>query len=99
MTNTGSLSHVLLQTCTRFFIHFVCYICGAVLFFIMPMIVFKQQEDWTHAEAIYYCFISLSTIGFGDFVAGKAELCFLFRTDVTPIESRNSMKKEVLWCR
>uniref|UniRef100_A0A3Q2VKW1 Potassium channel, subfamily K, member 17 n=1 Tax=Haplochromis burtoni TaxID=8153 RepID=A0A3Q2VKW1_HAPBU len=56
-------------TCTRFFIHFVCYICGAVLFFIMPMIVFKQQEDWTHAEAIYYCFISLSTIGFGDFVA------------------------------
>uniref|UniRef100_A0A3P9BU21 Potassium channel, subfamily K, member 17 n=1 Tax=Maylandia zebra TaxID=106582 RepID=A0A3P9BU21_9CICH len=69
MTNTASLSHVLLQTCTRFFIHFVCYICGAVLFFIMPMIVFKQQEDWTNAEAIYYCFISLSTIGFGDFVA------------------------------
>uniref|UniRef100_A0A3Q4H081 Potassium two pore domain channel subfamily K member 16 n=1 Tax=Neolamprologus brichardi TaxID=32507 RepID=A0A3Q4H081_NEOBR len=39
------------------------------LFFIMPMIVFKQQEGWTYAEAIYYCFISLSTIGFGDFVA------------------------------
>ncbi|CAI5695554.1 potassium channel subfamily K member 17 isoform X1 [Oreochromis niloticus] len=57
------------KTCTRFSIHFVCYICGGVLFFVMPMIVFQQQEGWTHAEAIYYCFISLSTIGFGDFVA------------------------------
>uniref|UniRef100_A0A669DBK8 Potassium channel, subfamily K, member 17 n=1 Tax=Oreochromis niloticus TaxID=8128 RepID=A0A669DBK8_ORENI len=68
-TNAASLSHILLQTCTRFSIHFVCYICGGVLFFVMPMIVFQQQEGWTHAEAIYYCFISLSTIGFGDFVA------------------------------
>uniref|UniRef100_A0A3Q4H286 Potassium two pore domain channel subfamily K member 16 n=1 Tax=Neolamprologus brichardi TaxID=32507 RepID=A0A3Q4H286_NEOBR len=57
------------KTCTRFFIHFVCYVNGVALFFIMPMIVFKQQEGWTYAEAIYYCFISLSTIGFGDFVA------------------------------
>ncbi|XP_032404065.1 potassium channel subfamily K member 17-like isoform X2 [Xiphophorus hellerii] len=29
----------------------------------------KQQEGWTYSQAIYYCFITLSTIGFGDFVA------------------------------
>uniref|UniRef100_A0A8C5NDN7 Potassium channel subfamily K member 17-like n=1 Tax=Gouania willdenowi TaxID=441366 RepID=A0A8C5NDN7_GOUWI len=55
--------------CTRFFIHLVSCLCGTVLFFIVPMIVFQQQEGWTFSEAIYYCFITLSTIGFGDFVA------------------------------
>ncbi|XP_028293928.1 potassium channel subfamily K member 17-like [Gouania willdenowi] len=57
------------KRCTRFFIHLVSCLCGTVLFFIVPMIVFQQQEGWTFSEAIYYCFITLSTIGFGDFVA------------------------------
>uniref|UniRef100_A0AAY4AJ75 Potassium channel domain-containing protein n=1 Tax=Denticeps clupeoides TaxID=299321 RepID=A0AAY4AJ75_9TELE len=26
-------------------------------------------EGWTYTESVYYCFITLSTIGFGDFVA------------------------------
>lgn len=34
------------------------------------MVMFQQQEGWTYSEAIYYCFITLSTVGFGDFVAG-----------------------------
>uniref|UniRef100_A0A3P8RXK6 Potassium channel, subfamily K, member 17 n=1 Tax=Amphiprion percula TaxID=161767 RepID=A0A3P8RXK6_AMPPE len=55
--------------CMRFFVHLVSYLCGSVLFFVVPMIVFQQHEGWTHAQAIYYCFITLSTIGFGDFVA------------------------------
>lgn len=53
----------------RFFVHLVSYIIGVVLFFVVPMIVFQGQEGWTYSEAIYYCFISLTTIGFGDFVA------------------------------
>ncbi|XP_068435825.1 potassium channel subfamily K member 17 [Clinocottus analis] len=57
------------RRCTRFFVHLVSYLCGVVLFFVMPMIVFKLQEGWTFSQAIYYCFITLSTIGFGDFVA------------------------------
>ncbi|CAK6962121.1 uncharacterized protein LOC128374986 [Scomber scombrus] len=57
------------RKCTRFFVHLVSYLTGAVLFFIMPMIVFQQHEGWTFSQAIYYCFITLSTIGFGDFVA------------------------------
>uniref|UniRef100_A0A3Q1CH65 Potassium channel domain-containing protein n=1 Tax=Amphiprion ocellaris TaxID=80972 RepID=A0A3Q1CH65_AMPOC len=55
--------------CMRFFVHLVSYLSGSVLFFVVPMIVFQQHEGWTHAQAIYYCFITLSTIGFGDFVA------------------------------
>nr|XP_046269412.1 potassium channel subfamily K member 17 [Scatophagus argus] len=57
------------RKCTRFFVHLVSYLSGAALFFVMPMLVFQQQEGWTYSQAIYYCFITLSTIGFGDFVA------------------------------
>ncbi|XP_075963126.1 potassium channel subfamily K member 17-like [Anarhichas minor] len=57
------------RRCTRFFIHLVSYLSGAVLFFVVPMIVFQLHEGWTFSQAIYYCFITLSTIGFGDFVA------------------------------
>lgn len=65
---TSALS---LKKCTRFFVHLVSYLCGAALFFIVPMVVFQQHEGWTYSQAIYYCFITLSTIGFGDFVAGN----------------------------
>ncbi|XP_028251861.1 potassium channel subfamily K member 17-like [Parambassis ranga] len=54
---------------TRFCFHLVSYLCGVVLFFVVPMIVFQQHEGWTYSQAIYYCFITLSTIGFGDYVA------------------------------
>ncbi|XP_042356744.1 potassium channel subfamily K member 17 [Plectropomus leopardus] len=57
------------RRCTRFFVHLVSYLTGAVLFFVVPMIVFQLHEGWTFSQAIYYCFITLSTIGFGDFVA------------------------------
>ncbi|XP_040056032.1 potassium channel subfamily K member 17 [Gasterosteus aculeatus] len=57
------------RRCTRFFVHLVSYLSGALLFFVMPMSVFQMHEGWTFSQAIYYCFITLSTIGFGDFVA------------------------------
>ncbi|CAJ1074121.1 potassium channel subfamily K member 17 isoform X2 [Xyrichtys novacula] len=57
------------RKCTRFFVHLVSYMSGTLLFFVVPMIVFQQHEGWTFSQAIYYCFITLSTIGFGDYVA------------------------------
>ena len=44
---------------------------GIVLFLLGPAGVFLAIEGWTYGEAVYYAFITLTTIGFGDFVAGK----------------------------
>ena len=38
---------------------------------IFPALIFMAVESWTYHEAFYYSFITLTTIGFGDFVVGK----------------------------
>jgi hypothetical protein len=59
--------------------HICCrYICfGAVLF--------SEWEGWDFLDSSYFCFISLSTIGFGDIVPGdrvtksqEIEISFIF---------------------
>ncbi|KAG8198979.1 hypothetical protein JTE90_001779 [Oedothorax gibbosus] len=53
---------------------------GGVLYFVLlsgllvfsPATVFQEVEHWSYVQAVYYCFVSLSTIGLGDYVAGLA---------------------------
>ncbi|KAJ9597607.1 hypothetical protein L9F63_011533, partial [Diploptera punctata] len=57
--STGSiLAPVVLCLCIM-----VCYICGGA-------IVLTRLEAWTFLDGSYFCFMSLSTIGFGDLVPG-----------------------------
>lgn len=37
---------------------------------LIPPFVFMSMEEWTYLEGIYYSFITLTTVGFGDYVAG-----------------------------
>lgn len=46
-------------------------ITGSVLFLIIPPLLFSLVEGWTFGEGFYFSFITLSTIGFGDYVVGE----------------------------
>ncbi|XP_071490735.1 potassium channel, subfamily K, member 16-like [Diadema antillarum] len=41
-----------------------------LFFLIIPAVIFMVIEGWGYQEAWYYCFVTLTTIGFGDYVVG-----------------------------
>ena len=58
-------------------------LAGVVVMFVIPTIVFVIVEGWDILKGLYFCFITLSTIGFGDYVAGEA----FISTESRPIYS------------
>ncbi|ELT93492.1 hypothetical protein CAPTEDRAFT_204873 [Capitella teleta] len=46
-------------------------ILGLVLFFFLPAIGFMLLERWSYNDSLYYAFVTLTTIGFGDFVPAQ----------------------------
>lgn len=44
---------------------------GFVMFIFFPAFLFSYYEGWQYDEAVYYAFVTLTTIGFGDYVAGQ----------------------------
>ena len=45
---------------------------GVLVHLVIPPFVFMVTEEWNYIEGLYYSFITISTIGFGDFVAGES---------------------------
>ncbi|KAM9310724.1 potassium channel subfamily K member 5b [Pholidichthys leucotaenia] len=43
---------------------------GLLVHLVIPPFIFMTVEEWTYLEGIYFCFITLTTVGFGDYVAG-----------------------------
>lgn len=41
---------------------------GVVVFIFLPSLIFSYFENWTYSASLYYSFVTLTTIGFGDFV-------------------------------
>nr|XP_040056033.1 potassium channel subfamily K member 16-like [Gasterosteus aculeatus aculeatus] len=46
------------------------FITGSLVFLVIPPLLFSYVEGWTFGEGFYFSFITLSTIGFGDYVVG-----------------------------
>ncbi|XP_035659384.1 potassium channel subfamily K member 16-like [Branchiostoma floridae] len=44
---------------------------GSLLFIFVPSVIFSIGEGWSYVESLYYTFVTLSTIGFGDYVTGR----------------------------
>ena len=45
---------------------------GIIIFIMLPAIVFHHTESgWTYLDSVYYSVVSISTIGFGDFINGQ----------------------------
>ncbi|KAJ8275990.1 hypothetical protein COCON_G00077420 [Conger conger] len=47
---------------------------GCLLFLAVPTLVFQEVEDWTLLESTYFVVITLTTVGFGDYVAGDGDI-------------------------
>ncbi|XP_029964314.1 potassium channel subfamily K member 4 [Salarias fasciatus] len=43
---------------------------GCLIFLAVPTVVFQEVEEWTFLESLYFVVITLTTVGFGDFVPG-----------------------------
>lgn len=49
----------------------ILYLIPGFLFFIfLPACIFVVFEGWDYVASVYYAFVTLTTIGFGDLVAG-----------------------------
>ncbi|XP_075927302.1 uncharacterized protein LOC116947954 [Petromyzon marinus] len=44
---------------------------GFIIFVLFPAIIFMAVEGWSYTESYYFSFVTLSTIGFGDYVVGS----------------------------
>lgn len=41
---------------------------GLIFLIFIPSLIYYAIEDWSYGQSIYYCFVTLTTVGFGDFV-------------------------------
>ncbi|GAA5925252.1 potassium channel family protein [Sporobolomyces koalae] len=58
----------------------VTALIGVLLVWLLGALVFEHLESWSYWESIYFCFVSMSTLGLGDYApqtqGGRAFFCF-----------------------
>ena len=74
---------------------FMIVTIGYVIFVLIPAFAFSSFENWTVSESIYFAMITLTTIGFGDYVAGKNRL-FTIVLVAHFLQVRNELRAENL---
>ena len=49
----------------------VVTLCVMTVYIFLGAIVFSQWEGWSIDDSAYFCFVTLTTLGFGDMVPGQ----------------------------
>ena len=77
LANLGKLWSRIFKICLKplskslmlLIVSYICLLCFGLIFIVfLPAIIFWYVENWPYLDALYFCFIALSTIGFGDVV-------------------------------
>ncbi|XP_068182427.1 potassium channel subfamily K member 5 isoform X2 [Antennarius striatus] len=64
------LKHKVKPTTVRVISAVLSILIGCLIFLAVPTVVFQRAENWTFLESFYFVVITLTTVGFGDYVAG-----------------------------
>ena len=55
---------------------FVSALLWVIILLVLMTFIFKYQEStWTYEQSVYFSFITMTTIGFGDFVPAQVGNC------------------------
>ncbi|TKS72256.1 Potassium channel subfamily K member 2 [Collichthys lucidus] len=52
---------------------------GCLIFLAVPTVVFQKVEEWSFLESLYFVVITLTTVGFGDYVPGGGREGMFFK--------------------
>ena len=63
------------------------------IFLTFDAVVFMFMEKWNFGTSLYFIFITLTTIGFGDIVPHNSEVCDFFTVFFSECSDRVSPKK------
>lgn len=86
--------HKVKPTTVRVISAVLSILIGCLIFLAVPTVVFQKVEDWSFLESLYFVVITLTTVGFGDYVPGTdtqthtilklqtTSMCVSFQTDL-----------------
>ena len=74
----------------------ILVLLSAIFFIAIPGIIFAKVEAWSYRESIYYTVVTLTTVGFGDFIPAQGRAATT-GIEITRIVSYKLLSTLWLW--